>query len=136
MHVAVDAGGGEDEVLAADGVGAGAGAEGGSNALHHVGVTGFAYTGNLAVFDTHVSFYHAQQGVEDGNVGDNGVEAAVFACNGVCQAHAVAQRLAAAVYGFVAQRAEVFLYLHIQLGVGQTYLIAHGGAEKHIVLIS
>ena len=134
VHVAVDAGGREDEVLTGDGVSAGAGAESGGDALHHVGVAGLADAGYLAVLDADVGLDHAQQRVKDGDIGDDGVEAALLAGDSVGQAHAVAQGLAAAVHGLVAQHAEVLLDLHVQVGVGQADLVAHGGAEKHVVL--
>ena len=132
--MAVDGGSREDAVLTRDGVRGGAGAEGGGDAVHDVGVAGLADARDLAVLHAHVGLDDAEHRVDDGDVGDNEVEGAGLGSDLIGRAHAVTQGLAAAVDSLVAVDAKVLLDLHIELGVAEADLVARGGAEKVVIL--
>ena len=102
VNVGVDPGSGQNQVFAGDGVGAHTHHQARCYTIHGARVTAFADTGNFTVADANVGFDHALNRVNDGDVGDDQVQHAVVAGQGVVGAHAVTQGLAAAVYGLVA----------------------------------
>ncbi len=112
------------------GVGRGAGYQIGVYAVHDVGVAGLAYAGYLAVFDTYIGLDHAQNRIDYRNVGNYQIERTLLRSHRVRQTHAVAYGLAVAVF------AQVLFDLNIEIGIAQTYLVAHGRAEKIVVLLT
>ncbi len=136
VHVAVDAGRRQNQMLARYGIGRGAGYQVGVHAVHGVGVSRLADAGDQTVLDAHVGLHNAEYGVDDRHVGNDDVERPFLRGHRVGQPHAVAQGFAAAVDDFIAVFAEVLLDLHIQIGVAQADLVAHGRPEKVVVFLT
>ncbi len=136
VDMTVDAAGRKYQMFARYGVGRGAGYQIGVYAVHDVGVAGLAYAGYLAVFDTYIGLDHAQNRIDYRNVGNYQIERTLLRSHRVRQTHAVAYGLAAAVYDLVAVFAQVLFDLNIEIGIAQTYLVAHGRAEKIVVLLT
>ena len=136
VHMSVYPPCGKDKVLATDGIGRCSRNEFRTHAIHGVGVSSLAYAGYLSVLDAYIRLYHAQFGVDDGHVGNDQIERALFGGDGVCQSHAVAYGLSASVYRFVAIHAEVFFYFYIQVCIAQSDFVAYGWAEQVIVFLS
>ena len=129
VDVSIDSARSENQLFAGNGVGGGADPHARADAFHGVGVAGFARAHNFAVFDAHVGFDDAQQGIDDGDVGDDQIEGAVLAAEPIAHAHAVAHGFAAAVDGLVAVVPEVAFDLDVKVGVAQADFVAHGGPE-------
>ena len=77
-----------------------------------------------------VGLDHPEHRIHDGHVRDHQVERAALAGELVVHAHAVAQRLAAAVDRLIAQHPQVPLDLDVQVGVAEPDLVADGRAEE------
>ena len=136
MHVAVDAGRRQDQVLARYCVGRGAGHQIGMHAVHDIGISRLADTGDFPVFDTHVGLHDAQIGVDDRHVGDHEVERPFLRSHRIGQPHTVADGFAAAVDDLVAVFAQVFFDLDVKIGVAQPDFVADGGTEQVIVFLT
>ncbi len=104
VDVRVDAGGGEDQVVARDRIGGQAAFEPGCDAVHHLRVARLADGADAAVLDADVGLHDAEDRVDDGHVGDHEVRRAAPARDAVVHAHAFAQALAAAEDDLVARR--------------------------------
>src|SRR4029079_14481880 len=107
-----------------------------SDAIHGAGIAGFADAYNLAVFDADVGFDDAKEGVHHCDVGDDQVERAAFARELVVDPHAIAQRLAAAVDGFITVHAQILLDFDIEVGITQADLVSDGRAEQARVFLT
>ena len=136
MHVAVDAGRRQDQVLARYCVGRGAGHQIGMHAVHDIGISRLADTGDFPVLDTHVGLHDAQIGVDDRHVGDHEVERPFLRSHRIGQPHTVADGFAAAVDDLVAVFAQVFFDLDVKIGVAQPDFVADGGTEQVIVFLT
>ena len=119
MDVAIDAAGSDDQVFACDRFRAGADDEIGIDAIHRVGISGFADPSDASVLYADVGF-HDSPVIEDHGVGDNEIEGAglCFANGGAALAHAVANYFAAAERNFVAVMGEVFFDFDNEISVG------------------
>src|SRR3990167_11429224 len=120
----VDAAGGEDHAFAGDHFGGTADGDGAGRVA--VRVPRFAARGDASAFQADVGFNNAP-GVDDQRVGDYRVDHVGGAQ--LTLAHAVADDLAAAELHLVAVGGEVLFDLDPQVGIGQTHLVADGGAE-------
>ena len=136
VHVAVDAGRRQDQVLARYCVGRGAGHQIGMHAVHDIGISRLADTGDFPVLDTHVGLHDAQIGVDDRHVGDHEVERPFLRSHRIGQPHTVADGFAAAVDDLVAVFAQVFFDLDVKIGVAQPDFVADGGTEQVIVFLT
>ena len=136
MHVTVDAGCGQDQVFARNGVGGGTGDQVGMHAVHDVGIARLADAGDLAVLDAHVGFHHAQLGVDDRDVGDHQVQRAFLRSHRIRKAHTVAEGFAASVDDFVAVFAQVLFDFNVQVGIAQPDFIADGRTEQVVVFLT
>ena len=115
---------------AGDGIRGRADRESRGDAVHGAGIAGFADAYDLAVLDADVGFDDAEERVHHCDVGDHQVERAALARELVVHPHAVAQRLAAAVDGFIAIHAQILLDLNVEVGVTQADLVSDGRAEQ------
>ena len=102
MYVAIDSTRREDKVFARDGVCRCARNKVGIYAAHNVGIARLAYAGNLTILDTHIGLHDADHRVDDGYVGDDHIECAIFRGDCIGQSHTVAQCLTSAIYHLVA----------------------------------
>ena len=129
MNVRVDAAGGEDEMLAGDGVGGIAHDKIRIDTIHHRRVAALADAHDPAVPDAHVGFDDALHRVDDGDVGDDEIKHASIAVQAGIAAHAAAQGFTAAVHGLVAVVAQVLFDFNVQVGIAQPDFIADGRTE-------
>ena len=132
MDVAVDAARGDDQVFTGDHFGGCADDKLRIDAVHRVGISGFADFHDAAVLDSDIGFDDAPM-IEDDGVGDDQVERAMLADSRMARAalaHAVANHFAAAEGDFVAVVREVFFDFDDQIGVGQANAVAFGGAVE------
>ena len=107
MNVRVDAARGDDLAFARDYFGARSHDHAGRYAVHYVRIAGFADSDDAIAANADVGFGDAGV-VDDDRVGDDQIERAVSEHGGGRLAHAVAQAFAAAEFGFVAGRGEIF----------------------------
>src|SRR5262249_7352411 len=121
---------GQNQLLAADGVGGRADGHSRRDVLHRAGVSRLADGDDLPVLHPDVGLHDAQLGVDDDDVGDDEVQRAAGAGELVVHAHPVAERLAPAVDGLVAVDPEVALDLDVEIGVAEADLVPGGGTEK------
>ena len=98
------------------------------------GVTGLADADDQAVLHADIGLDDAEQGVDNRDVRDHQVERAAVAGELVVDAHAVAQRLAAAIQRLITQYSQVPLDLQEEAGVTQADLVADCRAEQPGVL--
>ena len=129
MDVAIDAAGSDDEVFASDSFRGGADDEIGIDAIHRVGISGFADPGDASVLYADVGF-HDSPVIENHGVGDDEIERAgfCFADGGAALAHAVANYFSAAESDLIAVVGEVFFYFDQEIGVSQANAVAFGWA--------
>mmetsp|Transcript_15263 Transcript_15263/g.47430 ORF Transcript_15263/g.47430 Transcript_15263/m.47430 type:complete len:244 (+) Transcript_15263:363-1094(+) len=131
MHVRVHGARRADQALARDGLGVDAAHQPRVHAVHHVRVARLAQPHDAPFLDAHVRLEDTRP-VEHHHVGDDCVQhLGVAAAHR--NAHALAQRLAAAESALVARRraahlAQVALHLDAQRGVAQPHRVAQRGA--------
>ena len=87
---------------------------------------------DLAVLDSHVCLDDTDGCIDDDHVGDHEVEGTVDAARLRILAHAVAQRLAAAVDRLVSDGSKIFLDLDVQVGIAQPDLVTRGDPEQDL----
>ena len=126
MNVGVDAARCQDETLAGDGFRGRAHDHARRYTGHHVGVAGFADTGNASVLHADVCFVDARP-VDDERVGDHEIQCAIFA-DARRLAHAIAQHFAAAELAFLSVDGVIALDLRDKVGIRQPNTIASRGA--------
>ncbi len=136
MDVRIDAGRGQDQVRARDGVGADAELESGRDPIHGLRVAGLANAADAPVLDADIGLHHPQHCIHDGDVGDHEIRCAGRAREPVVHAHAFAQAFAAAEDHFIARTAaQVALDFDKQAGIAQTNAIPDRRAiEAHILI--
>ncbi|MNM80913.1 hypothetical protein D3C81_928960 [compost metagenome] len=124
VDVGVDAAGGEDHAFTGNYFGAGANGDG------HIGldvrVAGLADRRDASVLETDVRLDDAPM-VDDQRIGDQRVDH--FGGQQLALALAVSDDFTAAEFHFFAVGGEVLFHFDPQFGVGQTDLVADGGAE-------
>ena len=130
MDVAVDSPGGEDAAFAGDHFRGRADDHG--DAVLDERISRVAEAGDAAMLDADVGLDDAGDGIDDERVGDDEIERLRRQREGRLP-HAVADHLAAAEFDLVAVAAvlrdQVALDLDPEIGVGESDLVAHGGAE-------
>jgi hypothetical protein len=77
--------------------------------VHHVRISGFAYTRDHAVFDTNVGLVDTSP-VDDQSIRDHSIQAFIVGSS-TCLAHTFSQCLAASKGTFIAVLRHVFFYL-------------------------
>ena len=136
VNVRVDAAGGEDEMLAGDGVGGIAHDKIRIDTIHHRRVAALADAHDPAVPDAHVGFDDALHRVDDGDVGDDKIKHASIAVQAGIAAHAAAQGFTAAVHGLVAVVAQVLFDFDKQIRVPKPDFVPNGRAEEGSVFLT
>ena len=137
VDVRVDAGGGQDEMVAGDRVGGEAQFQPRRDAVHRLRIAGLADRADAPVADADVGLHHALHRVDDRHVGDDEVGRPAGIRQPVVHAHAFAQALASAEDDFVAVRAaQVALDLDEQPGVAEADAVAGRGAVQADVLVA
>ena len=126
----IDAGGSEDHLLTGNRVGRRTGGQPRGDAFHRAGVSRLTPADDLAVLDSHVCLDDTDGCIDDDHVGDHEVEGTVDAARLRILAHAVAQRLAAAVDRLVSDGSKIFLDLDVQVGIAQPDLVTRGDPEQ------
>src|SRR5258706_11725305 len=132
MNMGVDAACRQDQSFAGNNFGGHANDHARRDAIHHVGISGLADSGNQAVLDADVSFVNAGV-VHDQSVGDDAIECVILA-NTSGLAHAFANYFAAAELAFVAINREILFDLQNKASITKPDLVA-GRWPKHLGVV-
>ena len=132
MHMHVEAADGGDHALADEDLRVRPDDQARIDAGHDVGIAGLADGDDLAALDADVALDDAGDRIDDEHVDDDHVDGAVGEAMAGIDAHAVAQRLAAADHALLAIDGVVVLDLDQQRGIAEPHEIAgrravHGG---------